>query len=68
VYNITDFTLLSAETTIDELLVECQEVLLKLVSSCQLSDVSGGVKQVKLARNDFIIGKSVSRRTMLSLH
>ena len=28
----------------------------------------GGVKQVKLARNDFIIGKSVSRRTMLSLH
>ena len=27
-----------------------------------------GVKQVKLARNDFIIGKSVSRRTMLSLH
>jgi len=69
VYNITDFTLLSAETTIDELLVECQEALLKLVSSCQLSDVSGGgVKQVKLARNDFIIGKSVSRRTMLSLH
>jgi hypothetical protein len=27
-----------------------------------------GVKQVKLARNDFIIGKSVSRGTMLSLH
>jgi hypothetical protein len=48
VYNITDFTLLSAETTIDELLVE--EVLLKLVSSCQLSDVSGGGETSKTSK------------------